>query len=384
MGLHWRAGENYLDVLSLSPFTIHGCQPADAEGSFLSEQKFPLHARFQESSGEYMATLWALDTGRAYLVGVGPSTEESSTRDKNLESCLGVGRNGVDAPVKFFIVKTCINRGPLAFLAANTILDVRLLYRDDFLDCLLSQRSSWMLIEHFGWENTTLLQHLFYHSLFAIPDAIREAPVYTLPNGSKGRFCLDLKQENIAWRKSKKVRRIMLCDLFAVAVNRDIRDSLCLAREYHLEKKGNTWLKESYIDLLVDLAACPEYGVKIMSVELLEKSSGNVLAGCLGFSLGCVHHDFTMFTMQRSPEGFGTFATKLLGEALQQCGYNLWYWGFRLKYMEQFEGKYGGKIICKADFFARWAQNRDVQPNCTLEEFFRSGRGMLPYFVSAE
>ncbi|RNF06411.1 hypothetical protein TraAM80_03877 [Trypanosoma rangeli] len=381
----WKVGENYVDVLSSCPFTIQSCQSADFLNLGMPQQSFPLHARRQwYVAGKYIATLWALDTGRSYLVNVVVSNEDASVPGADSVDCNGSGSSVAAALESTVLVKLPQNNGPLALCSAHAILDVRLLYRDDFLNCVLSQSGDFMFVEQSGMAKPTLLHLLFYHSLFALPYEVNGKPIYLLPNGATGRFCLDLTQENVAWRGSRKVRRLMSCDRFVVAVNRDIRDSLCLAREYHIKQKGSTWIGVSYIDLLVNMASHPAYGVRIMALELLEKNSGMVLAGCLGYSLGSVYHDFTMFTMERGPEGFGNFATKLLGEALQQCGYNFWYWGMRLAYMEQFEGKYGGKVVCKSEFITRWGQYRNIQPTCTLEAFFQSGRGMLPYFVPVE
>ncbi|ESL07108.1 hypothetical protein TRSC58_05209 [Trypanosoma rangeli SC58] len=331
-----------------------------------------------------MATLWALDTGRSYLVNVVVANEDAPVPGADSVDCNGSGGSAAAASECTVLVKLRKNNGPLACCSAHAILDVQLLYRDDFLHCVLSQSGDFMFVEQFEMPKSTLLYLLFYHSLFALPHEVNGKPIYLLPNGTTGRFCLDLTRENVAWRGSRKVRRLMACDRFVVAVNRDIRDSLCLAREYHMKQKGSTWLDVSYIELLANMASHPACGVCIMALELLEKNSGTVLAGCLGYSVGSVYHDFSMFTMQRGPEGFGNFATKLLGEALQQCGYNIWYWGMRLDYMEQFEGKYGGRVVCKSEFITRWGKYRNIRPTCTLEAFLRSGRCMLPYFVPVE
>ncbi|RNF13461.1 uncharacterized protein Tco025E_06179 [Trypanosoma conorhini] len=383
--LQWRAGENYVDVVSSCPFTIQDCRPVGSWGASPSQQAWPLHAKRKGySAGKYMATLWALDTGRTYLVDVVVEKGDAAAADADSVGCNG-HESGVAAVSSSTALLTLRQyKGPLAFCSAYAILDVRLLYRDDFLDCLLSQSGDFMFVEQFEMPKSTLLHLLFYHSLFALPSEVDERPIYLLPNGATGRFCLDLKQENIPWRNSRKVRRLVSHDRFVVAVNRDIRDSLYLAREYHTMRNEFTWLESSYIELLANMACHPECGVCIVAVELLEQSSGAVLAGCLGYSLGCVYHDFTMFTMRRSPEGFGTFVTKLLGDALQQCGYNIWYWGFCLDYMRQFEEKYGGRVVSKSEFITRWEEQRNVPPDCTLEAFFRSGRGMLPYFAAVK
>ncbi|KEG12879.1 hypothetical protein DQ04_01351020 [Trypanosoma grayi] len=389
MSVWWVPGENYVDLFSSQPFSIHLCKEIAGVRGPSSCQSFPLHARRSVAPlGGYVATLWALHVGSEYcvrvtLAGAGSQVDGAGVAPVEEEVCNNnheeLGAETLEESEQSIIVSTRPYADFASLLGPAAILNIGILYRKDFLDCVLSQNTDYMYLLTWNQPLGTVLHHLFFHSLFAVPGMLLGEHVFALPNEKRGRFCLDLQHAVCAWRSSRKIRRLISCGRYVVEVNRDIRDSLRLAHDYHMERVESTWMKNYYIDILVSMAKSPEFGVRIMSVELLEKASGKVLAGCLGYALGSVYHDFTMFTAERATESFGTGITKVLGEALQCCGYNLWYWGSRLGYMAQFEAKYGARYICKEEFLARWAQCRELQPNCSVDEYLKSGKGMLPH-----
>ncbi|KAH9579982.1 Leucyl/phenylalanyl-tRNA-protein transferase [Trypanosoma melophagium] len=340
------------------PFIVVSCECLE-EGVLPSQQPFPFDAKKTDgSSGDYVAVLWALEPECEYCVSVRPSGGDESVQ---------------------IVMKTKPILGPMAMCPSSAVIHPYQPLCSEFLECVRAQKENYMFVEKPTNSVEEFLMLLFYHSLFALPSKFRGIAIFVLPNGKDGRFCIDLRYQNIEWRKNKKVRRLLASNQFKIAVNRNIRDSLRLAQKYHSRPPNSTWLHDEYIALLAEMAKSHKYGVHIVCIELLEKGTDKVMAGCLGYALGSVYHDFTMFTLARSAESFGTVLTKLLGESLQKCGYDLWYWGLRIEYMKQFEEKYGGRCIPKPEFLQRWAQYRDVQPACRVDEYICSGKAFLPH-----
>lgn len=205
------------------------------------------------------------------------------------------------------------------------------------------------------------------------------------------------------WFRCKKLRRLVRRGPseqgLHMVVNRNLEDSLRLAQKYHSRPKkkvtrdrdgserssddegGGTWISSQMIQafaLMDAIGSAPEgHGVKLCAVELINQS-GDVLAGCLGFALGCVYHDYTMFTCTRSKHSYGAVLTRLLGCALQHAGYKLWYWGFKLGYMNEFDAHCGGVDLPRDEFYRRWNMFREELPLWSIDIFINSGRAALP------
>ncbi|EPY24731.1 hypothetical protein STCU_07033 [Strigomonas culicis] len=265
---------------------------------------------------------------------------------------------------------------------------------------------------------TSLLPLLFYQGLFVLPEDVpinARQVLWLLHLPNPPQCCvIDLQDrrlhrpEGVAlsdehpppccaypWRRSRKVKRLLASSAYACVV-RDtpeaIQTSLQRAAAYHVERHGSTWLLDDYITALshvqglagrVPDAPAGTNTVRVLVIEMVERTSGTVVAGCCGFALGCVYHDFTMYTMNRTAATLGAVLTKLIGEALQRCGYNLWYWGIFISYMEQFRALYGLKELDREAFHTRWDHYRDVQPSECIDTFLKRGGAMLPYFSTS-
>nr|CCC91080.1 conserved hypothetical protein [Trypanosoma congolense IL3000] len=362
---------NYADIFGSQPFSISSCEVAEESVEVTSHQKFPVTAKcVSEGDGlKYFATVWALFPGQAYKLGV------VLHEDGESDVCADEKSLGAVCSRCFVHFRTLVCNDlyiiPPSFIFVHSVL-----LRKDFLDCVLSQCTDYMAIKLSPSSLPEVFFWLFYHSLFVLP--IHGRLLFcALPNYVEGRYCIDLEERNCPWLRSKKVRRVIASGLYAVAVNRDIGDSLKLAKRYHTNLRKDTWLIDDYITILIHMANNAQLNVRVAAVELVEKSSGCVMAGCLGFSVGALFHDFTMFTIKRSTESFGTAITKVMGSALQECGYNMWYWGTRVDYMKQYERGYGGRCIPKKEFLQRWERYREERPRFAVEEYLQSGRGAL-------
>lgn len=177
--------------------------------------------------------------------------------------------------------------------------------------------------------------------------------------------------------KAKQVVQETSACPYRVVVNRNFEDTMQHALRYHTAK-GGTWMTDSLIKAM-SLMSCvgSAHGVRLCAVELWDAESQELLAGCLGFALGAVYHDFTMFTTVRSQASYGSLITKVLASALHDCGYRLWYWGFRVEYMSAFEGRYGACNWPRDEFYELWKLHRSELPVWHVMEYLNEGRGLL-------
>ncbi|GET90864.1 hypothetical protein, conserved [Leishmania tarentolae] len=377
---------------------------------------------------QYIATLWCLHPSSEYLATLRWPMEGSESVSTTT-AVLKVQTEGWRAPLDLRAVSLhVVDRGSLVF-------------HPEFTRCILAQGTAKFMfyVPPNPLEATTALpfmRGLWYNGLFSLPESVRIGPqhvvmFFLLPNGDT-RYTLDLAPESPAvsvsssthhqgsralesavssdaevsvypWRRQRKVRRVIRCGAYAVVVRDDtagIMASLQRAYTYHGRSKKSTWLNDIFIHLMgqcisgdtppstdtsASQAACVDTttNVRLLCIELVEKATGEVMAGCCGMAVGCAYHDYTMYTLRQCKDGLGTFLTKLIGEALQRCGYTLWYWGFCVEYMRQFERHFGAVEMPRDIFYRRWGAARDAVPVCNIDTYLRSHKGMVPYYEEA-
>merc|ERR1711871_646760 len=85
---------------------------------------------------------------------------------------------------------------------------------------------------------------------------------------------------------------------------------------------------------------------------IFEVWEGDALVALVcGFGVGTAYHDYSMATLKRDRRGIGYIATKAVGHLLQKCGYDIWYWGRRVGYFEEFDNC-GGRYFNRDEFAA--------------------------------
>lgn len=374
---------------------------------------------------QHIATLWCLHPSSEYVVTLSWSMEGSES-GSTATAVLKVQTEGWRAPLDLRAVSLhVVDRGSLVF-------------HPEFTRCILAQGAEKFMfyVPPNPLEATTALpfmRGLWYNGLFSLPESLRIGPqhvvmFFVLPNGDT-RYTLDLAPESPAvpaassthqqgsralwsatsrdataslypWRHQSKVRRVIRSGAYVVAVGDDTASvvaSLQRAYSYHGQNKRSTWLNDIFIHLMgqcssrdtlssTGTAASPAEeadkanNVRLLCIELVEKATGEVVAGCCGIAVGCAYHDYTMYTLRHCKDGLGTFLTKLIGEALQRCGYTLWYWGFCVEYMRHFEQHFGAVDMPRDVFYRRWSAARDAVPECNIDAYLRSHKGMVPYY----
>lgn len=351
----------------------------------------------------HVCTLWALRCATTYCLTIDVSaTEEKSLQELHVRTLpfpLPLSSaEGIEEP--------------------QFLLDEALLDREDFTDCACAQdREAMLYFPKMGRLQNMLpsLHGLFFNGLFTLPQNIsnpyRPSWLVQLPN-SKERYALDLRSPitssfsppanapviptslapiptaSFPWRRNSKLRRLLKSKAYALRVEdtqQGILSVLRRAAALHRDRDGVTWLCEDLIELFGEYAAnhrrathpfCP----RLLCIQLVRAEDGEVVAGCCGFAIGSVYHDYTMFTCTRAKEGLGTALTKILGEALQRCGYALWYWGIKVDYMTQFEARYGATGMSRKAFYECWNEARCRPPLQSVDSFLRENLGMLPYY----
>ena len=207
-------------------------------------------------------------------------------------------------------------------------------------------------------------------------------------NGSDG------SKQGIRWGRNKKLKRYKKD--FYLSVNFKFKDHLKICKSYHIEKEhrkamglvmgnleinGNdkgddaskgkedgTWITDDFIDLLdhCQRSEGDQDVLKFVTFELWERESNEIVAASFGYLIGSILCDYTFMTLKRDHRSCGNILTKVIGDVLQSCGYDLWYWGFRLEYMTDYD-KYGGKEIPRSEFDSVFQNSCSQQPqiiNC--------------------
>lgn len=379
-----RAFENFILVFAFEPFKVLSRtaekqrkqtkrrdqdDPNDNVEAPLLE---PISSSHDIWSGMERAAVVGLRSGVTFRIVVQPSRVDGAETSVTLKGST-TSFDALPLPARSFLLPSTLSE-----LSNQELVEMVVSQPTDWMDCLVEWRDRRSTLR--------LLSRLYYNGLFTLPRG--KSIVLGLPNGVS-RYVIDLRVPGIPWTHNKKLKKVLgrrctsdpfdlSCPL-RVRVNRDFRDTMIQAVKYHCEVKGSgTWITEDLINAmqLMSIGGSPD-GVKLCAVELWDVSTSELLAGCLGFSLGCVYHDFTMFTSCRARSSYGSVCTKLLGHALQECGYKLWYWGFKVGYMEDFESRYCAKELDRREFYNVWCQERGELPVWPIDEFLNRGMGLV-------
>lgn len=196
-----------------------------------------------------------------------------------------------------------------------------------------------------------LLERIMQFMLFALPHDYPTGKVVILPN-PMSRFCIDLRLPPDGppkdWFRSKKLKK-HANDFSIIVKTDDLRSDLCTAKAYHESKNGSTWITDELIELLQDISCGARDTVQCFSFSLIEKSSGELAAACFGFACGGVYQDYTMCTPMRNHRSCGSLLSRIVCAILQQMGIHLWYWGYRMPYMEEYVS-YGARDFDRQEF----------------------------------
>ena len=147
--------------------------------------------------------------------------------------------------------------------------------------------------------------------------------------------------------------------------------------------------KKNNNEMDVEMIITKEKKVKFLIFELWEKKTKELIAASFGYFVGSILHDYTFMTLKKDNRSVGSILTKTIADILSNCGYDIWYWGFKLDYMEEYEGKYGGKEIPRSEYwkvlknsFKKYDTDGEIV-NCKdqtvkdIQQFIKNGNAVI-------
>jgi hypothetical protein len=125
------------------------------------------------------------------------------------------------------------------------------------------------------------------------------------------------------------------------------------------------WMTGCYRDLMVRMARAWTGDPRIAAVELREGTSGALIGGEIGYSIGRTWTSLSGFLDRREPawNHLGTLQLVALAGLLLRRGYAFWNLGH--PYM-QYKLDLGARILPRADFLMRWFAAHDGCPAAPL------------------
>jgi len=147
---------------------------------------------------------------------------------------------------------------------------------------------------------------------------------------------------------SKKVKKLLKKDDYIFSLNSRFDEVLDGFEKHH---KDN-WLKGEYRALLERLYAREFENFKLMSVELKDKESGELIAAEVGYVIGRTYTSLSGFCSKvKRYSNYGTLQLVLLAQYLQREGFAFWNLGH--PYME-YKKHLGAKVLEREEFLELW------------------------------
>ena len=149
---------------------------------------------------------------------------------------------------------------------------------------------------------------------------------------------------------SKKVKKLISKDCYRLCVDKNFNEVIEKISSQH---KYN-WLKGEYVDLITDLHKNhdKDTNFKILSFELVDKKTENLIAGEIGYIIGKTYTSLTGFSNKdKIYNNCGTLQLVLLAKYLQKSDFEFWNLGH--PYME-YKQRIGAKIYQRDKFLDRW------------------------------
>jgi len=157
---------------------------------------------------------------------------------------------------------------------------------------------------------------------------------------------LDFKNLHI----SKKVKKLMDESSYEFSINSRFNEVL---EKFSSQHKYN-WLKEDYVELLKNLhvKSDEKSNFKIISVELVCKTSNELIAGEVGYIIEKTYTSLSGFSSrEKKYANYGTLQLVLLSKYLENNGFEFWNLGH--PHME-YKQRLGCVKHSRIEFLKRW------------------------------
>jgi len=155
---------------------------------------------------------------------------------------------------------------------------------------------------------------------------------------------LDFKNLHI----SKKVQKLISKNEYIFSLNTrfsEVIDKISITHKYN-------WLKDEYAHLLEKLYVGKYENFKLISVELISKSTNELIAGEIGYMIGQTYTSLSGFSSrERKFNNYGTLQLVLLAHYLEEN--NFLFWNLGHPHME-YKKRLGCKIFNRVEFLKKW------------------------------
>ena len=155
---------------------------------------------------------------------------------------------------------------------------------------------------------------------------------------------------------SKKIAQLIKKDEFTFSINTKFEEVINKLEEYH---KTN-WVEDKYKNLLLSLKDYKTSNIdfKIISVELSDKNTNELIAGEIGYKIGSTYTSLTGFSSkEKKYNNWGKLQLVLLSLYLEKENYSFWNLGH--PYM-QYKFDLGAKTYSRLEFLKRWLTQHQI------------------------
>lgn len=173
-----------------------------------------------------------------------------------------------------------------------------------------------------------------------------ENKFYLLPEIQFEYAILDFRNLHI----SKKIKKLLNQNNFEFSINKDFNLVLENLEKYH---KTN-WLQDKYKELILSLIdyVHPTIDFEIMSVELYDKDTKELIAGEIGYKINSTYTSLTGFSSkEKKYNNWGKLQLVLLAIYLEKKNFSFWNLGH--PYM-QYKFDLGAISFSRKEFLKRW------------------------------
>jgi len=193
-------------------------------------------------------------------------------------------------------------------------------------------------------------QRIFYIELasfgFITTSITLNDKFYLLPEIQFDYAILDFENLHI----SKKVKSLLNKDSYEFHINKNINLVLEKLEIYH---KTN-WLRDKYKNLILSLINYKHSNInfEIMSIELYDKNSQELIAGEIGYKINSIYTSLTGFSSSdKKYNNWGKLQLVLLANYLKEEKFSFWNLGH--PYM-QYKFDLGAVSYSRKEFLKRW------------------------------
>jgi Leu/Phe-tRNA-protein transferase len=193
--------------------------------------------------------------------------------------------------------------------------------------------------------------HLAYYG-FICTSLVLQNKFYLLAEMQFEYAILDFKDLHI----SKKIKKLLREDSFEFTINKKYDEVIHQFEDYH---KTN-WLEADYKDLLLSLKDYkhPKIDFEMISIELNDKNTKELIAGEIGYKIGSTYTSLTGFSSkEKKYNNWGKLQLVLLSKYLEKENYSFWNLGH--PYM-QYKFDLGAKTYSRKDFLKRWLSQHQI------------------------